>query len=449
MNLLPVARRELQLLARRPRAYWGRAVTALVVLLVSLGMLYAGFGGYFSPARAGRNLFLILAGMAAAYVLVDGVMLTADCLSQEKRDGTLGLLFLTDLHGYDIVAGKLISRAANAAYCLFGALPALGIGLFLGGVSGMEFLQTMVAVLNGLFFSAAFGMLVSAVSRHERQALGGALLGVLTLCVLVPLLGWGLSLYRGLPAVDPWFLIASPAGPFLYAIQRGGSNTGPGYGFTQTLAISNGLAWFFLAAASVIVPRAWREDNAAGSIRSKPRFFRNNPRSQASRRRLEHNPLSWADVRRRERGLGFYLVFLVFLLGCGLGWEVTRGLWIPWPVYAIAVGLLHFGLVYALALQACRGPGQDQRSGVLEILLTTPRGDDVYLSGRMLSLKRGCAGPVFLVLTADFGLMVAGCWQSGPLSWEWLGWIAGYVAVAFEAPAGPLHCELGRDLAGA
>jgi hypothetical protein len=50
----------------------------------------------------------------------------------------------------------------------------------------------------------------------------------------------------------------------------------------------------------------------------------------------------------------------------------------------------------------------------------------------MLSLKRACAGPVILVLTADFGLMVTGCWQSGPLSWEWLGWIAGYVTIAFK-----------------
>ena len=61
MNLLPVAQRELQLLAGHPRTYWARVLAALVVSLVSLGMLYAGFGGLLSAASAGRTLFLVLA----------------------------------------------------------------------------------------------------------------------------------------------------------------------------------------------------------------------------------------------------------------------------------------------------------------------------------------------------------------------------------------------------
>ncbi|HQU46125.1 MAG TPA: hypothetical protein PK867_25150, partial [Pirellulales bacterium] len=43
-------------------------------------------------------------------------MLTADCISSERREGTLGLLFLTDLRGHDVVLGKLVVAGLGAFY---------------------------------------------------------------------------------------------------------------------------------------------------------------------------------------------------------------------------------------------------------------------------------------------------------------------------------------------
>ena len=59
------------------------------------------------------GLFCILTGSAVFYCLLSGVWFTADCLSEEKREGTLGLLFLTDLKGYDVVLGKLVATSAE------------------------------------------------------------------------------------------------------------------------------------------------------------------------------------------------------------------------------------------------------------------------------------------------------------------------------------------------
>ena len=53
MNFLPVAARELRLLARRPRTYHIRDLSALLVIVTGLGMLYAGFGGMLSLRLAG------------------------------------------------------------------------------------------------------------------------------------------------------------------------------------------------------------------------------------------------------------------------------------------------------------------------------------------------------------------------------------------------------------
>ena len=59
------------------------------------------------------GLFWGLTGSAVFYCLLSGVWFTADCLSEEKREGTLGLLFLTDLKGYDVVFGKLVATFAE------------------------------------------------------------------------------------------------------------------------------------------------------------------------------------------------------------------------------------------------------------------------------------------------------------------------------------------------
>ena len=63
-----------------------------------------------------RQLFAALAGCAFILCLFAGVFLTSDSLSEEKREGTLGLLFLSSLLGSDIVLGKFSALALNAFF---------------------------------------------------------------------------------------------------------------------------------------------------------------------------------------------------------------------------------------------------------------------------------------------------------------------------------------------
>jgi ABC-2 family transporter protein len=428
MNPLPVAERELRLLARRSRTYHVRAGTALVVIVASVAMLYAGFAGQISAPSAGRALFLLLSCAAAICVMLDGTLLTADCLSSEKREGTLGLLFLTDLKGYDVVAGKLISQTANSAYALLAALPALAIALFLGGVTGFDVIRMTLALLNALFYAAALGMLVSACCRRERLALSLAFFCVVMLAGLLPLLGWGLSVWRQTGSIHPLFLLGSPAGAFLRAVQLGMPGQGFAFSFAGALFWSQLLAWGFLVVAGLILPGTVREEAVArrsGRLAGKPRRDRHAGMGGAwwPGRPAEPNPLIRAGDRPGQRGLGMWPLFLVLAASWAAGWALVRSQWLTLPVYALTVVLLHACLSYFVVLNACRGPRDDLRSGVLEILLTTPLGDDAYLTGRMLSLKRQCLWPLLAVLAVDLGLMVAGCWETGPMNWEWLGWV--------------------------
>src|SRR3954463_11302403 len=137
MTFLPIVARELRVASRRRSTYWTRAGAALFVIVVGtwifLMMLRV-------PTEVtAKVIFGVLAGSAGFYCLMRGVGATADSLSEEKREGTLGLLFLTDLKGYDVVLGKLAGTSLNAIYGVLAVIPVMAIPLLMGGVAIEEF----------------------------------------------------------------------------------------------------------------------------------------------------------------------------------------------------------------------------------------------------------------------------------------------------------------------
>src|SRR5262245_8544040 len=101
MTFLPIAHRELRIASRKPGTYRLRWIFALLVLVIWFLLLVTSRNSM-SVAERGRMLFTAIAVLAFAFCLFAGVFQTADCLSEEKREGTLGLLFLTELKGYDV-----------------------------------------------------------------------------------------------------------------------------------------------------------------------------------------------------------------------------------------------------------------------------------------------------------------------------------------------------------
>src|SRR5258708_3664704 len=90
------------------------------------------------PAQQGRYLFLTLFGTAFVCCLLTGAQWTADSVSAEKREGTLGLLFLTDLKSFDIVLGKLAVTSLNSVYGVLAIVPVVALPVQLGGITGTE-----------------------------------------------------------------------------------------------------------------------------------------------------------------------------------------------------------------------------------------------------------------------------------------------------------------------
>src|SRR5439155_17755356 len=226
VSFLPVVERELRVAARKRSTFWLRIVAALVALVFGSGfLLLTKVGLGFGTVSLGRGLFAVLTWLCLAAALAAGLFFTSDCLSEEKREGTLGFLFLTDLRGYDVVLGKLLATSLRCFYAQPAVLPILGVTLLMGGVTGAQFWKTSLALVNAMFISLAAGLFVSAPSRDSQKAPSG------TLFLLLLLVGSG-------PAADMT----------LAAIQERGfspalSLSSPGYLFVTAGAWGRTLFW--------------------------------------------------------------------------------------------------------------------------------------------------------------------------------------------------------------
>src|SRR5689334_15434691 len=149
MFLLPVAAREVREASRQTRTYMWRAATAAVALAI---MAFISWASRYSTSQ-GKDMFVAVSTIAYIYCLVAGVVRTADTIAEEKRNNTLGLLFLTDLKGWDIILGKLLSSSVTCLFGLLALIPMLAIPMMMGGVQMIEFVRVILSLLVTLLLS--------------------------------------------------------------------------------------------------------------------------------------------------------------------------------------------------------------------------------------------------------------------------------------------------------
>src|SRR5215471_4284833 len=180
MIVLPVIGRELRASARQPFTFSLRALGVAALLLASLMFgLEHGFG-----PTLGSKLFasLHLTLFCAIWILVP--MLTADCISRERREGTLGLLFLTRLRATDIVTAKSLAHGLRALTLWLAVAPVLTIPFLLGGVSWPQALLSIAINFSAICWALAAGLLASAWSKRWVRSLLGAC--IISISFLLP-----------------------------------------------------------------------------------------------------------------------------------------------------------------------------------------------------------------------------------------------------------------------
>src|SRR4029453_8876444 len=138
MTWLPVVVRELGCAARRRQTFRLRELAVLAAFAIVAWHLAVSAIGGGGGGSWGRVAFISLSRLTFLFSLLAGALTTADCISAEKREGTLGLLFLTSLKGRDVAFGKLTSTSIAIVYAILGLVPLLAVTVMMGGVTLLE-----------------------------------------------------------------------------------------------------------------------------------------------------------------------------------------------------------------------------------------------------------------------------------------------------------------------
>jgi ABC-type transport system involved in multi-copper enzyme maturation permease subunit len=408
MTVLPIAERELRVAARSPRTYWSRAAAAFGVIVMAV-VIFQSYGRFASAKVGGQQIFSALAYLALAYSVFAGAALTADCLSSEKREETLGFLFLTDLKGYDVVFGKLFATSLRSIYGLLATFPVISLPLLLGGVRAAEFWRVVLVLLATLLLSLSIGLLVSTLYRRQRVTTHLASLTMLLLAVVPAGVSFVAKSIGGVPAMwlDP--AVISP----IYSLQASFESgyqmarvTGPS--FWTALSVQLGFSLLLLCRASWLLPNSWQQGAlkihvpcaaAAAPTRPEPNLaFANAHRHRV----LDENPFYWLA----NRGWGMTA-----------GMSVLVGLVWLWGLFAYndkesfaavqGVGILLVGLTTRLLIAVCAAQrfAEDKQTGALDLILTTPIRVRELIAGQWRATIQKLRWPVLCSLALYFFLI--------------------------------------------
>ena len=438
MKFLPIVSRELHIAARRASTYRLRVVTVLLSVSVCAYLLFrfASLGTLGGGAQ-GTRLFNSLALIAFLFSSLAGVFVCSDSLSREKRDGTLGLLFLTPLRPLDVVFGKFFAFGLNLFYGLLAFVPILAMTLQMGGVTEGKVAMTVLVLLNTLFVSISIALFIPSISKDERKALWASIGAVLLVFVGPFVLAGYLAnhdAYRqpGLASLlTPFFLMLSPMvsldmviGGFLNSVtishvqilnfQTGHMRLGLGpvnLGFVLSLLVPHLLAWVLLIRSGRAIG-----SNVSGApksqfwedIRIKWHYFlygKGDQRRQHRQWLLDHHPMTWMVMREKLK-LKYAWTLVISVMFIWVFGYMANGEVMAEPPVLVSLGLfVHFFLKLWVASEAASVIAEDRRTGALELVVTTPLGARGIVNGIFKASLLQFWKPVCLLIAAELLLV--------------------------------------------
>jgi hypothetical protein len=429
MIFLPIVVRELQTASWRKKTYSVRfwtavaavVVCAAIIIFLSFVPLLPGMGW----ASMGWAIFQGLAGLCFFYCLLLAGN-TADCVSEEKREGTLGLLFLTDLSGWDVALGKLCANSLKSFYALLGAFPVVAVVLLLGGVSAGQFCKVSLALLNIFFFSHAAGLLASVLCRALDRAHAVTLALLSGILAGPPLLALAFSSGRfGLLA--PALAALSPGFAFFQAMAPKG-----GRFFWTSLLLAHFVSWFLLALASRRLPRCWQDKAGPARLRWRDRFrqWTYGPpdfRADLRRRLAGINPFLWLMSRNRVTPVifrGFLGALSCIWIGCGIAAGKSECI----VDFIIGICTNNLLMIAGVASEAGHHLEEQRSTGALEfVLCSTPVAVEEILAAQWMALRRQFTRPLIFVLVSDAAMAILGLCFNGAMDKSAFAWLVAAV----------------------
>ena len=414
MTLLPIIEREVRVRARSRVTYWARFAVALVgTLLCVEQLLVSGFVGM--TGAVGLQVFNEMAAYAFLLCCV-ACLLAAEAISSERREGTLGLLFLTRVRDYDVILGKFASLGTACLFPLIGLLPALMIPVLAGGVSVGEACRKGAGLLATLLLALAAGLCGAAAAAQRLRAACAAVL-IVMVTALVPFFCFRHAI-GGL-----WHTAGLPS-PLVLMIAAGatGYQAAPGF-YWGALGTVGVVGCLLLMGAGLLLRRSVGREGGSEVVRPPPtpeKLEREVGLGRWRPAKEEAGPIEW--LAYRQHGMSVFVwvtavVALAFSRWVSLAGKPPGGAGAPsvwllmWPLGLIAAAV-GGGTV---AWVASRFFASVRRTGELELLLPTPVGAETLVSDQWRVLKRMFAWPVLGLQIATLVpvLGMTGCSSSG------------------------------------
>ena len=414
MQVLPIVERELRVAVRQPKTWW-RRVTVMCLGLAVFIFCYLVVGRWAAASLLGREIFSALGGFGLIYALLAGPLATVDSISRERREGTLGLLFLTNLRTYDVILGKIAAASFDMVLGLITLVPLLALPLLMGGITLFQFARLVCALGNVTFLSLALGICVSAICTNSRAALALLVAAIFLLTFGPPFIVEGIG---NIPHTTPAVAFLYAACP-LYTIELCLSVPfrHPAWKFWLNMGGLQGLAWICVGIACLRTMNAWREVPALGWAQRWREWWekwrREKPATRLRWRQsmLEGNPIRWLEGRDRLQERMLWALFLGVTIVLAAKHLHSSDSWPREDFVILWAWWAHCVLCFWIALQAPRRLADDKQSGALELLLCTSLSPRAIIRGNMQALQRRY-GRVFFGLMALDAFLLYGYFSS-------------------------------------
>ncbi len=396
-GIWPVVDRELRAGARRPFNHWLRVAGALG------GVGVFCLSAWNAPVTiVGSRIFFGIHRLLMLLILCVVPAITADCIARERREGTLGLLFLTPLQAWEIVVGKVLVQVLKALTLWLAVVPVLAIPFLMGGVGRRELVSQLSTELCAGMFCLAAGIVASSLTEKRATA-------------FVLAFAFAAALVFGLTAERWWTLLRWKPQTFAYVISGWQrlvtvpGSAGMGYYFVprpfppafvlagpklavislwpleERFLFALLVLWGCVRFAGFCVEKSWKDKLPSARSENWAKIycapvFRRRFASQM-RRTLEWNPIAWLQQyswKARLTKWGLCLAFTVLMCMASEPRDVGEII----ERESIVLAVLAAAYTYA----GVNGFLQEKKSGALELILVTPLTVDQIIFGRVWGL---------------------------------------------------------------
>ena len=414
MNVRPLIVRELRAEARRANTYWLRSLSA--------GLLTAIF--VWSVLDLQRNgdllgpmLFDALSKglLLATLTVIAGI--TADTISREKREGTLGLLFLTPLRANDVVVGKTLLHGLRAVALFIGVAPIVSLPFLLGGIATQSLLTFAVTLPAAVMIAVASGVLASIHSSEWIESIVWAELicaGFCALFVIAEFLAFAYIQNNFLGRVPRWI-------GFFWA-----------FVLAAEIIYSTAILFWSIHFASRRLEATWQRDSV-DTHSWWIKFFSNSTFWRAAfhwntKKARDRNPIAWLQEYNWSSRLTKW------------GWCIMlftaqwRTVVMPFREFMTYQMNLYRLVAIGIAFSAAASFRRERQTGALELLLVTPISAGKLIWGRL----QGVWVHFFPAIA-----ILACVWTMGPRFLSLPLWFAWYLVGAYLCiPIIGFYCSL-------